>query len=117
VSRTLLVIDDHAAFRALAREVLDGELFRVVGEAASAAEGLSLAQELHPDIVILDVGLPDGSGFDLTGRLVRTRPPPAVVLVSSRDWGNLSRRVRSSGARGFMPKEELTPAAVEALLA
>jgi two-component system response regulator EvgA len=117
VSRTLLVIDDHAAFRALAREVLDGEVFHVVGEASSAAEGLLLAQELQPDVVIMDVGLPDGSGFDLTGRLVRTLPSPAVVLVSSRDWGHLSRRVRSSGARGFLPKEELTPAAVEALLA
>jgi DNA-binding NarL/FixJ family response regulator len=116
VSRSLLVVDDHAAFRALARQVLESDAFRVVGEAATAAEGLELTRELHPDVVILDVGLPDGNGFELARRLVTTVPAPAVVLVSSRDWGQLSRRVTTSGARGFLPKEELTAAAVAALL-
>jgi DNA-binding NarL/FixJ family response regulator len=116
VSRSLLVVDDHAAFRALARQVLESATFNVVGEAATGADGLAMTHELHPDVVILDVGLPDGNGFVLAGDLLRAIPPPAVVLVSSRDWGQLSRRVRSSGARGFLPKEELTAAAVEALL-
>jgi DNA-binding NarL/FixJ family response regulator len=116
VSRSLLVIDDHAAFRALARQVLESDAFRVVGEAATAAEGLELTQGLHPEVVILDVGLPDGNGFELARNLRRHTPAPAVVLVSSRDWGQLSRRIRSSGACGFLPKEELTAAAVEALV-
>jgi DNA-binding NarL/FixJ family response regulator len=116
MSRTLLVVDDHAAFRALARQVLEGSSFSVVGEAGTAAQGLKMTQDLHPDVVILDVALPDGNGFDLTGALVLNVPAPAVVLVSSRDWGQLSRRVRSSGASGFLPKEQLTAAAVEAML-
>lgn len=112
----MLVVDDHAAFRALARQVLEGRAFSVVGEAASAAQGLAMTQELHPDVVILDVGLPDGNGFDVAGDLMRTTPPPAVLLVSSRDWGQVSRRVRASGACGFLPKEDLSQAAVEAML-
>lgn len=117
MSRTLLVVDDHADFRALARRVLDGVAFTVVGEAATACEALALAQRLHPEVVVLDVALPDGNGFDVAGSLAQAVPPPAVVLVSSRDWGQLSRRVQRSGARGFLPKEELTSAAVEKMLA
>lgn len=117
MSRTLLVVDDHADFRALARRVLDGAAFTVVAEAGTAREALLLAHQLRPEVVVLDVALPDGNGFDVAQTLVQADPPPAVVLVSSRDWGQLSRRVRRSGARGFLPKEELTAAAVERLLA
>jgi DNA-binding NarL/FixJ family response regulator len=117
MSRRVLVIDDHADFRALSRQVLEGPAFSVVGEAASAAQGLAMTRALQPDVVILDVGLPDGNGFDLAGELLQSVPQPAVLLVSSRDWGQLSRRVRASGACGFLPKEELSPAAVEAMLA
>ncbi|MDX6199107.1 MAG: hypothetical protein QOJ79_2258 [Actinomycetota bacterium] len=113
----MLVVDDHAPFRALARQVLEGVAFRVVGEAATGFEGLAMTRELHPDVVILDVGLPDRNGFDLAGDLMRTTPPPAVLLVSSRDWGRVGRRVLDSGACGFLPKEELSTAAVEAMLA
>jgi DNA-binding NarL/FixJ family response regulator len=116
VSRTLLVVDDHAAFREQARQMLQGEVFEVIGEAATAGEALALAGLLRPEVVVLDVGLPDGDGFELAAMLVRRAPAPAVVLVSSRDWGRGSRRVRNSGARGFIPKDELTPAAVEELI-
>ena len=116
MSRTLLVVDDHAAFRALAGRVLGGEAFEVVGEAATAGEAVTLARRLRPDVVVLDVALPDGDGFEVAAALVRDDPGPAVVLVSSRDWGRHSLRVRRSGARGFIPKHELTAAAVEGLL-
>jgi DNA-binding NarL/FixJ family response regulator len=117
VSRTVLVVDDHEAFRALARRVLEGSAFTVVGEAGSAREALSLTSRLHPEVVVLDIALPDGSGFDVAHTLVHGEQPPEVVLVSSRDWGQLSARVGRSGARGFLPKEKLTPSAVERLLA
>lgn len=117
MSRTLLVVDDHADFRAMARRVLDGAAFTVVAEAATAREALAVAHRLKPDVVVLDVALPDGNGFDVAYALVNAVPPPDVVLVSSRDWGRLSQRVRRSGARGFLPKEELTVAAVEAMIA
>jgi two-component system response regulator EvgA len=113
----VLVVDDHAEFRALARQTLEGGGFSVVGEAGTATQARQLTRELHPDVVILDVGLPDGNGFDLAGDLTRTARPPAVLLVSSRDWGRRSSRVRDSGACGFLPKEELSVAAVEAMLA
>jgi DNA-binding NarL/FixJ family response regulator len=117
VRRTLLVVDDHANFRGRAREVLEGDAFTVIGEAATAREAVELARLLRPDVVVLDIALPDGSGFDVALALVPAVPRPDGVLVSSRDWSRLSGRVRRSGARGFLPKEELTSAAVEEMIA
>ena len=116
VSRSLLVVDDHAGFRALARQVLDGDVFAVVGEAATCSEALQQAHDLAPDVVVLDVALPDGSGFDVARELIASSPAPAVVLVSSRSWSTLSRRLQQSGARGFLAKEQLSVAAVDGLV-
>jgi len=106
VARTVLVVDDHAAFRAAARRLLELDGLRVVGEAADGATALRLARSLEPDIVLLDIGLPDVSGFDVAARLAGGAT--GVVFVSSRAPGDVGRRIRSSGALGFITKDELT---------
>ena len=114
VALTVLVVDDHPAFRASARRLLELDGISVVGEAATGEEGLLMARELDPDLVLLDVGLPDVSGFEVAERLEDKRA--GVVLVSSRSQGDLGPRVRKSGALGFISKERLSGDAILALV-
>jgi DNA-binding NarL/FixJ family response regulator len=111
---TVLVVDDHATFRASVRRLLELDGFRVVAEAPDARTALQLVRELEPELVLLDVGLPDRSGFDVARELAggRTR----VVLISSRAQADLGGRVRESGALGFISKERLSREAILTLL-
>lgn len=111
---TVVIVDDHASFRDSARQLLESEGYEVVGEAENGLEGLRLVAELHPQLVLLDVQLPDVDGFEVTKRLSELADPPAVVLISSRD--DYSAAVAGTSARGFIPKDELSAAALEALL-
>jgi DNA-binding NarL/FixJ family response regulator len=113
---TVLIVDDHPSFRATARMLLTAEGFDVVGEAEDGASALTAAAELHPDVVLLDVQLPDLDGFEVATRLTATGDGPAVVLVSSRDGSDFGPLVASSGARGFIPKAELSGERIAALL-
>lgn len=88
----------------------------VVGEAGSAAEALEAAEELQPDVALVDVGLPDGDGFSLTPLLRRRSRTTRIVLFSSdADQTNMAAAVRA-GAVGFLPKDELSGLALEQLL-
>ena len=114
---SVLIVDDHPSFRASARALLEAEGFEVVGEAEDGAEALRAAEELRPDLVLLDVQLPDTDGFDVAARLTRAHAhAPAVVLTSSRDGSDFGPLVKYSGARGFVPKAELSAAALATLL-
>jgi DNA-binding NarL/FixJ family response regulator len=114
---SVLIVDDHPSFRASARALLQAEGFEVVGEAADGAEALRAVEELHPDVVLLDVQLPDTDGFDVAARLTRMNArAPAVVLTSSRDSSDFGPLVAYSGARGFVPKAELSGKALATLL-
>jgi DNA-binding NarL/FixJ family response regulator len=117
VARSVLIVDDHPSFRATARALLETEGFRVVGEAADGAQALAKAVELHPDVILLDVQLPDIDGFEVARRLCANGASPAIVLVSSRDAADYGELIPACGARGFVPKGELSGAAVRALLA
>jgi DNA-binding NarL/FixJ family response regulator len=108
VTTTVLVVDDHAGFRARARLLLEAEGYDVIGEAADGATALSEAQRLVPDVVLLDVQLPDLDGFDVAARLTADGGAPAVVLTSSRDWSDSAELIIRSGARGFVPKDQLS---------
>lgn len=112
----VLIVDDHAAFRSIARRVLVADGFAVVGEAADGAGGISAARDLCPDIVLLDVQLPDLDGFAVAEVLLAGPAPPAVVLVSSRAGSDYGGRVGTSGARGFIGKSELSGDAVRRVL-
>jgi len=113
----VLIVDDHPSFRATARAVLEAEGFDVVGEAKDGREALELAAKLHPEVVLLDVQLPDSTGFEVAAELERPNGGgPLVVLVSSRDAADYGELITGSGACGFVPKAELSGAAVRALL-
>jgi DNA-binding NarL/FixJ family response regulator len=113
---TVLIVDDHPSFRASARTLLQAEGYEVVGEAENGEAAVQAARELHPDLVLLDVQLPDLDGFQVAERLRQLEDPPAVVLTSSRDGADYGCCIRNSGANGFVPKAELSGAAIAALL-
>jgi DNA-binding NarL/FixJ family response regulator len=111
---SVLIVDDHPVFRASARRLLERDGFEVVGEADDGASAIELARTLDPDVVLLDVVLPDTSGFDVAEELRCGRSE--IVLVSSRSRDDLARRLHGTSALGFIPKDELTSEAIRALL-
>jgi DNA-binding NarL/FixJ family response regulator len=116
VPMSVLIVDDHPSFRATARALLEEEGYEVVGEAENGVAALRAAKQLRPDLVLLDVQLPDFDGFEVASRLTRNGRPPAVVLTSSRDFSDFGELVARSGAIGFVPKAELSGAALSDLL-
>jgi DNA-binding NarL/FixJ family response regulator len=116
VDRTVLIVDDHPGFRSFARSLLESEGYTVTGEAEDGRSALAAVAESQPDVVLLDVQLPDMDGFEVARRLRESVDPPPIVLTSTRDAADYGARIRSSGARGFIPKSELSGSALEALL-
>jgi DNA-binding NarL/FixJ family response regulator len=104
----VLIVDDHAPFRALARQLLTVDGFDVVGEASDGAGALRAARELRPDVVLLDVELPDVDGFGVADALAGAPQAPRIVLVSSRARDDYGRLVAESAAHGFIAKAELS---------
>jgi two-component system response regulator EvgA len=115
VLRTLIV-DDHPSFRRCARALLVEEGFEVVGEAEDGATAVSLAAELSPDLVLLDIQLPDIDGFEVVSRLRTVGTGPKIVLVSSRDAREYGGLIEASGADGFVAKSDLTGDMLRGLL-
>jgi DNA-binding NarL/FixJ family response regulator len=113
---TLLIVDDHADFRAAARALLNAEGFEVVGEAADGDEAIEAVDRLRPQVVLLDIQLPGLDGLSVAEVLAALPDPPLVVLISSRDKAVYGRRLRQTSARGFIPKSKLSGQAVAALV-
>ena len=117
----VLLVDDHAGFRATARRLLETEGWTVVGEAADGMSALASAARLRPDLVLLDIGLPDLDGFAVAERLVSAGTAgagaPDVVLISSRDRAAYADRIASSAAVGYIAKDDLDGERLRALLA
>ena len=111
--RTVVIVDDHEQFRRSARKLLELEGFDVIGEAGDGASALVEVERLRPDLVLLDVALPDASGFDLAPRLSESTD---VVLVSSRGPADVARQTRRSGALAFIAKDELSGEALVAAI-
>jgi DNA-binding NarL/FixJ family response regulator len=117
VTRRLLIVDDDSRFRKLLRMVLeDAAEFEVVGEAEEGAAALEATRELGPDLVLLDVNLPDTNGFELTPRLTAEPGGPDVVLISSRGDETYAELAAKAGATAFVPKDELSVAALQRAL-
>jgi DNA-binding NarL/FixJ family response regulator len=112
----VVVVDDHAAFRRSARELLEQRGHAVVGEADCAEAAYEVIARCRPDLVVLDVGLGAESGFDVARTLTRTHPSLAVLLVSAGGLGDLD-LVTDVGARGFLPKWRLASVDWRGLLA
>ena len=112
---TVLIVDDHPTFRASARLLLEAEGYDVIGEAGDGASAILRARELGPQVILLDVQLPDIDGFDVAARLLDSEDGPVVILTSSRDGADFGPLVERSGARGFIPKAELSGERLRAL--
>jgi DNA-binding NarL/FixJ family response regulator len=112
----VLIVDDHSVFRSSARRLLEVAGYDVVGEAADAAAALVEAERLDPDVVLLDVQLPDRDGFAVADDLARSVHPPQVVLISSRERCDYGRRIGRPGVLGFIHKPDLSRASLEACL-
>jgi DNA-binding NarL/FixJ family response regulator len=116
MSRRLLIVDDNPDFRRLARRLLETEGYEIVGDAEDARAAVSAAATLSPEVVLLDVNLPDASGFDLAARLTRERPAIAVLLTSTHGRHDFEQLALASGARGFVPKDDLSGSELDRLL-
>ncbi len=116
MATTVLIVDDHPGFRTTARALLEAEGFDVVGEAENGVTALRAAYELHPDVILLDVQLPDFDGFEVASRLSGNGNGPTIVMVSSRDASDFGPLVADCGAIGFIPKGDLSGAALATLL-
>jgi len=114
--RTVLIVDDHALFRTAARALLEADDFEVVGDASDASTGLDAARRLQPDVVLLDVRLPDGDGFELAARLTADGDGPIVVVTSSSDDPRYPDCALRSGAVGFVAKQDIAGTSLHALL-
>jgi len=113
--RRVLVVDDHEPFRAAVRWLLSGSRYDVIGEAADGRSALAECGRLHPDVVLLDVQLPDLDGFEVAAALAGTCHAD-VVLTSTREPTAYRRRLAASPACGFVHKPDLSPAALDAVL-
>jgi DNA-binding NarL/FixJ family response regulator len=118
VSGSVLIVDDHAGFRASARRTLEADGYRVVGEATDGRSAIAAVRRLRPDVVLLDVNLPDADGFHVAAELSRAGDGgPAIVLTSSHDPEDFGDSLPASSAAGFVPKDKLCGAALAALVA
>jgi len=112
----VLVVDDHPSFRRFARRLIEAGGFAVVEEAADGASALAAVRTARPDVVLLDVLLPDTTGFELAEALSSEPEGPVVVLTSSRSAGEFGASLSQSRARGFICKRDLTAAAFASLV-
>jgi DNA-binding NarL/FixJ family response regulator len=117
----VLIVDDHVPFRAAARDMLERGGFDVVGEAGESAGAVEATVRLRPDVILLDIHLPDDDGFITCERILDATGgygggAPAIVLTSSRPVGTFRKRLAQSRASGFIPKADLTAAGVAAFV-
>jgi DNA-binding NarL/FixJ family response regulator len=116
VAARVLIVDDHESFRRLASRLVVASGFTVVGEAADATSAIRQAKVLEPDVVLLDVMLPDRSGIDVARELAVAPRPPRVVLTSSRGRSDFGAGFEWPGGCEFIPKHQLSGATLGALL-
>ena len=115
--RSLLIVDDHEAFRTFASMLLGADGFEVSGEASDGESALEAVSEQHPDVVLLDVQLPGMDGFEIAARLAAIDIPPAVVMTSTRSAADYGHRLKEAPIMGFVPKQDLSAEALKAVLA
>ncbi len=115
MSPGILIVDDHEGFRSQARALLEAGDYEVVGEAADGASAIECVRELHPEVVLLDVQLPDRDGFSVADEIGTGDGAPRIVFVSSREAVDYGARLERTG-NGFIHKPELSPSRLAALV-
>lgn len=114
--RCILVVDDHPLVRAGVCALIQGEPdLAVCGEAGTAGEALALFRRTSPDVVIIDLGLPDGSGLDLVKRLAGAENPPRILVCSLHEESLFAERALKAGAHGYINKQEATSHVISAI--
>lgn len=113
---TVLIVDDNEVFRSSARTVVQAAGYDVIGEAVDVADAVAQVHALRPDVVLLDIQLPDGDGFTLANQFANEEQAPTVVLISSRERADYGSRIDSASAAGFISKLDLSRATLEALV-
>ena len=113
---TLFIVDDHPAFRRAARRTLSAGGFDVIGEADAVQSALAALADLDPSVVLVDVNLPDGKGFEIAEWLRARKNPPVVVMTSDGDAEDLEDLALKAGARAFVEKARLTARTLTAAL-
>jgi CheY-like chemotaxis protein len=113
-----LIVDDNPGFLAAARELLEREGIRVVGVASSCGDALERAEQLEPDLTLVDIDLGSESGFDVVRRLARDsgRRSSNLILISTYAERDFAELIQESPAIGFMSKSDLSGEAIQALL-
>jgi len=117
MAATVLIVDDHPGFRAAARRLLEIEGYDVIGEAPDGQSAIDAVRALRPDVVLLDIQLPDFDGFEVCKRLHGAALRPVIVLTSSRDPSDYGPCLTTAAASAFVPKAELSGAGIAAALA
>ena len=114
----VLTVDDQPVFRRAARALIESTSgFVVAGEAASGLEALSAADELEPDLVLLDVRMPELDGIETAVRLTAAHPEMVVILVTGHELDDVSDLAARSGAADLVLKERLRPGLLKKLWA
>lgn len=113
---SVLIVDDNQGFRAQARALLEDAGYEVVGEAGDGASALDAALNLRPHVVLLDIQMPDTTGFDVARALAEHPQQSTIIFISSREASDYGGLIDRSGARGFIAKADLSARSVEALL-
>lgn len=113
---SFLIVDDHDVFRSRARAVVQAAGYDVIGEADDAGSVIGKVRALRPDVVLLDIQLPDGDGISLADQIAQETDAPTVVLISSRERVDFGASIDRSAAVGFINKLDLSRASLEALL-
>lgn len=116
MTMSVLIVDDHLAFRTFARALLEADGLDIAGEATDGAQAIQAVEALHPDVVLLDINLPQLDGFEVARR-VSGPGGPKVVLTSSRPASDYGTKLDDSPAVGFLPKNELSGEALLRLVA
>jgi DNA-binding NarL/FixJ family response regulator len=111
---SIVIVDDHPGFRACVRRMLESEGYRVIGEAENGESAVSHARVLRPELMLVDVCLPDIDGFELCASLRALDPAPAVILTSSRDCSELE-SLADGCACGVVSKDQLSGEVIEEL--
>lgn len=116
MARTIVIVDDHADFRVQAAQLLEAAGYAVMASCPDGRSALAAVPSLRPDVVLLDVQLPDIDGFSLIAQLDTGSEGPAIVLISSREASDYRGQVGRSGAAGFITKSELSPESLDEVL-
>jgi pilus assembly protein CpaE len=113
---SVIVVDDQPPFRLAARAVLRRTAgFELVGEAGNGLEAITLAEDVHPDLVLMDINMPEMGGIEATRQIMAELPETVVILCSTYGVSDLPPEAATSGARAYVHKEQLDATTIRRL--